>query len=59
VDDLIVDPVIQYWEKIESFTIEARTRSQDYTIGYELEAAYKVLKTRKELEVAHALQQAS
>jgi hypothetical protein len=59
VDDLIVDPVIQYWEKIESFTNEARTRSQDYTIGYELEVAYKVLKRRKELEIAHALQLAS
>ena len=59
VDDLIAHPVIQYWEKVESFTKEARKRSQDYTLGYDIETAYNVLKKRKELEVAIAPQQAT
>lgn len=59
VDDLIAHPVIQYWEKVESFTKEARKRSQDYTLGYDIEAAYTLLKQRKDLEVAHGLRQAT
>lgn len=59
VDDLIAHPVVQYWEKVEAFTKEARKRSQDYTLGYDIEVAYKILKKRKEQEVAIALQQST
>ena len=57
VDDIIARPIIQYWEKIEVFTMEQRKRLQDPTLGDDLEIAYHKLKQRRAQQIALARKQ--
>ena len=57
VDDIIAWPVIQYWDRIQPWYQEWRKRSQDPTLGDDIEAAYLKLKQRRDQQVALALKQ--
>jgi hypothetical protein len=57
VDDLIANRIIEYWEKYGFLTAGLREAQQDPTLGDDVEAAYKLLKTRRQQRIALALQQ--
>ena len=57
VDDIIAEPVIQYWDRVQRWFQEWRKRRQDPTLGDDIEAAYHKLKRRRDQQVALALQQ--
>lgn len=54
VDDLIAFQIIAWWEKMEPMYQEMRTRSHDPSVGDDMEAAYTLLKQRKQQQISIA-----
>jgi hypothetical protein len=56
VDDLIANRIIEYWEKYRFYHVAVREHAQDPTLGDDIEAAYNLLKPRRQQRIALAQQ---
>ena len=59
VDDLIANRIIEYWEKYRFYHVAIREHAHDPTLGDDIEAAYNLLKPRRQQRIAQAQQQAT
>jgi hypothetical protein len=56
VDDLIANRIIEYWDKYSYVSEGMREAAQDPTLGDDIEAAYSLLKQRRQQRIALARQ---